>query len=358
MDIRDYKVLYSKEKNEVLFGTLRMQDINWDGFLLFHPNSIIWEGVHWDNIFDGAIDKLFSITNDDTTYYLNMETEVSFLLLWKRIGFIDYLERKFKNKKLIFRDGNTHPNKDEIPFEWDSVNFFFGRSSKLNYKFPVGNRIFSKNFICLQVRTTVSRRNIYRILYENNLLHKTFYSFAPHDITDPMHSKIEDGTNFNNEFEEQNQGFIDDVPVMFAPVPQCRFSFCNIITESTFYDDDLPDTTINKIFITEKTEKVFTAAQAFILVSNPGSLAYLHSMGFQTFDRWWDESYDTILDHNHRMLEIEKLIKEIGSWSLSKCEKVHREMTGVFTHNQGRNQKLYEDRANKYFRKDYEWLHF
>ena len=352
------KVLYNKKANEVLLGTLQLDNINEDGFIIIHPNSKICNYTNWDSIFDIAINKLFSITNDDTVYYLNMETEVSFLLLWKRTGFIDYLERKFKNKKLIFRDGNTHPKKDEIPFKWDSVNFFFGRSSKLTYEFPITSRIFSKNFICLQVRPTKSRRDIYRILYENNLLHKTFYSFAPHNINDPMHSKIEDGTNFNNEVDEQNQGFIDNVPVMFAPVPQCRFSFCNIITESTFYDNDLPDTTLNKIFITEKTEKVFTAGQPFILVGNPNSLSYLKSMGFQTFDRWWDESYDTILDHNHRMLEIEKLIKEIGSWSLSKCEKVYIEMKNVLGHNQARNGELLSKRASKYIYDQFDWIEF
>ena len=353
------RVLYHKEKNIVLLGNLQIKDINYDGFSLIHPNSIIWEGNNWDSIFDMALDKLFSITNNDTLYYLNMDFEVSFLLFWKRVGFINYLERKFKGRKLIFSDSNTHPNKDEIPFEWDSVNFFFGRSGRLTNRFPVGPRVFSRNFICLQCRPTLSRRNIYSILYENNLLHKTFYSFAPHDVTEPMHSKIDDGTEFNNYFEESEQGFVDKVPTMFAPVPQCRFSFCNIITESTFYDEyDLQDVSINKIFITEKTEKVFTAAQSFILVGNPNSLKYLKSMGFKTFDKWWDESYDTILDHNHRMLEIEKLIKEIGSWSLKKCERIHVEMADVLSHNQSRNKKLYQEISKKYFRTEYEWLTF
>ena len=358
MEDRGCKVLYDAKTNKVLLGTLRLDDINEDGFLIVHPNCKIWEGPNWKSIFDSALDKLFTITNDNTIYYLNADTEVLWLPFYEKIGFIEYLETKFKNKKLIFRDGNTHPKKDKIPFTWESENFFFGRSSSLNSKFAVTPRIFSKNFTCLQVRPTKSRMDVYRILYENNLLYKTFYSFAPHDVTNPIHSKIEDGTNFNNEFEEQSQGFMDNVPVMFAPVPQTKFSFCNIVTESTFYDRDLPDTTINKIFITEKTEKVFTAGQPFILVGNPNSLRYLKNMGFQTFDKWWDESYDTILDHNHRMLEIEKLIKEIGSWSLSKCEKVYMEMKEVLGHNQARNERLYYERSTRYIYDQYDWITF
>ena len=67
------RVLYHKEKNIVLLGNLQIKDINYDGFSLIHPNSIIWEGNNWDSIFDMALDKLFSITNNDTLYYLNME---------------------------------------------------------------------------------------------------------------------------------------------------------------------------------------------------------------------------------------------------------------------------------------------
>lgn len=55
------------------------------------------------------------------------------------------------------------------------------------------------------------------------------------------------------------------------------------------------------VHLTEKIFKSIVMSQPFVLVSSPGSLAYLRNYGFQTFDTVWDESYDLIQDHRSRM---------------------------------------------------------
>lgn len=80
-------------------------------------------------------------------------------------------------------------------------------------------------------------------------------------------------------------------------------SFCHIVTERLFDED--------RIHLTEKVFRPIVCCRPFILVSSPGSLQYLKSYGFKTFDKFWDEGYDNIQDHNKRIEAIIKLINTI-----------------------------------------------
>ncbi len=60
---------------------------------------------------------------------------------------------------------------------------------------------------------------------------------------------------------------------------------------------------INKytpIFITEKTMKPLAYFHPFVLYGNRGTLRTLKCWGFCTFDNLWDESYDEIVNVEHR----------------------------------------------------------
>jgi hypothetical protein len=67
-------------------------------------------------------------------------------------------------------------------------------------------------------------------------------------------------------------------------------SFMSIITE-TYYTSDIFDTSL-----TEKTFKPIALGHPFILLSTPGSLGELRSLGYETFSPFIDETYDTITD--------------------------------------------------------------
>jgi hypothetical protein len=54
---------------------------------------------------------------------------------------------------------------------------------------------------------------------------------------------------------------------------------------------------------TEVSEKIFKPIifrQPFVVYGSVDSLKYLHNQGFQTFPEWFDESYDDIVDDQHR----------------------------------------------------------
>jgi hypothetical protein len=91
---------------------------------------------------------------------------------------------------------------------------------------------------------------------------------------------------------------------------------------------------------TEVSEKIFkplSYRHPFIVAGSVDTLKYLHAQGFETFDTWFDESYDNVLDDRVRLAmvcnEADKAVrrwhkKEIG-WdteTLRRLEHNHHHM--------------------------------
>lgn len=102
-------------------------------------------------------------------------------------------------------------------------------------------------------------------------------------------------------------------------------SFCNIVTE-TKYDTYTTN-------FSEKTIKPILVRRPFVLVAAPGTLQLLKNLGFKTFNRWWDESYDSIVNHNDRLEEIYKLIQCLLSKSTDELNNMLKEMQPILLHN-------------------------
>lgn len=105
-----------------------------------------------------------------------------------------------------------------------------------------------------------------------------------------------------------------------------RKAFINIITE-TFADAR------GYQFITEKTTKTLYAQIPFIVVAPAGFLETLHRLGYQTFENYWDESYDSVEDDWLRYTLICKLIKKINLKSQEELFEMTRDMEPILYHN-------------------------
>jgi hypothetical protein len=73
--------------------------------------------------------------------------------------------------------------------------------------------------------------------------------------------------------------------------------------------------------------------QPFIVFAAPGTLAYLRSLGFKTFDKFWDESYDDILDHEVRFMAIMELIEKISKWTEVKLVELTHNVKEIVEYN-------------------------
>ena len=104
-----------------------------------------------------------------------------------------------------------------------------------------------------------------------------------------------------------------------------RDVFVDIVTETRFAQS-----------CANYSEKVLQPMQylkPFILVAPPYTLKYIKESGYQTFDQFWDESYDTIEDHGERLKKILELIKSILDKSLPELHNLYEQMMPILAHN-------------------------
>jgi len=104
-----------------------------------------------------------------------------------------------------------------------------------------------------------------------------------------------------------------------------RNTFLNLVNE-THQQDDL-------VFITEKTYRSINYCRPFVINGDRGSLRYLKDMGFKTFDKFWDESYDEETSDHARITKLIELVTHITSRSERELLDLFDEMLPVIEHN-------------------------
>jgi nucleoside-diphosphate-sugar epimerase len=102
-------------------------------------------------------------------------------------------------------------------------------------------------------------------------------------------------------------------------------TFMSIVTESL--------TDKNTLFLSEKIWKPLALGHPFMVLGNKGTLKYLKSLGFMTFDKWFDESYD---DEPEMEVRAEMISNEIEKYKLKSKEdltNIREQMRDICLHN-------------------------
>lgn len=102
-------------------------------------------------------------------------------------------------------------------------------------------------------------------------------------------------------------------------------SLWHLVNETVFYEP--------RLHLTEKTFKPIVAQRPFILAAAPGNLQYLRHYGFETFDRWIDESYDQEQDPDRRMDLIVAQIRRLCELTSEQRRDMLADMSPVLEHN-------------------------
>lgn len=212
------------------------------------------------------------------------------------------------------------------------------------------------NFLCYNQIIRSHRLLLLFFLFKNNLINDNLISFDK-----VSKEELEKYTGFSNNLLAKNKSLIDNIerktPLIldqsdfsknFVSVPDViehyNQSYFSIVTETLAQNDS--------IFFSEKIFKPILMYQPFFLLGCPGSLEKLKEYGFQTFNRWWDESYDLELNLTKRIL---KILKEVKRFSILREEQKKRiilEMKPVLEHNRKvyySNSKLIIDEMAKMF---------
>lgn len=119
--------------------------------------------------------------------------------------------------------------------------------------------------------------------------------------------------------------FDDDYTIEFADKDLHQSAFLHVVTETIF---DYPHNANG-----EKTMKPIAVFRPFVLVSVPGALQDLKDLGFQTFDRWWDESYDQVQDPTKRLYAIMDIVQSVCATDVQDLRNMLGDMREVLIHN-------------------------
>jgi hypothetical protein len=144
---------------------------------------------------------------------------------------------------------------------------------------------------------------------------------------------------YNNIYPDIEQVFVSaDLPRLFqGEDTQVMSSYClgnwGEAADSLVY---VPTETVyfgRRTHLTEKTFKAIAMEMPFVLVAPAGSLEYLRSYGFQTFDHIFDESYDTETDDILRLERVATLLRDLESMTVKERQQLHHACLPVVEHN-------------------------
>jgi len=244
-------------------------------------------------------------------------------------------------KSMLLNVNNYNPPN---AFEIDTVtcNLAFGvefydcdmEKYNENLKFLHNPKHRPFKLVATNSRPRTHRCDFAEFVYKNNLQEENIISFNTSkeqvDIfnpennytfknTLPWHNKIE-----NPNGEEQSLGTLWN---HFIDYKLYNKAYCEFIYDTEFVPQE------RGVIITEKLNKPIKHLNPFVIAGTSGTLDVLKSLGFKTFDKWWDESYDTEYDPDIKTEKLNNLFLELSSWSHDKWCNTLDEMGTILTQN-------------------------
>jgi hypothetical protein len=116
------------------------------------------------------------------------------------------------------------------------------------------------------------------------------------------------------------------------PMHSCWLSLFEEAADSLLYLVTETVATGQRYHLTEKTFKPIALGMPFVLLGTRGSLKYLRSYGFRTFEGIWDESYDDAEDHV-RAQRIVSLLRSLDELTPAARQDLFEQCIPVIKHN-------------------------
>lgn len=102
-------------------------------------------------------------------------------------------------------------------------------------------------------------------------------------------------------------------------------TFISVVTESLTDKDTL--------FLSEKIWKPISCGHPFMVLGNKGALKKLKELGFQTFDKWFDESYDNEEEMSVRAQMLANEIEKFKDMTIDELKNIRNEMFEICEYN-------------------------
>lgn len=188
-------------------------------------------------------------------------------------------------------------------------------------------------------------------LFKNNLLDKGIISlFKTPDFDFQLKSKNNDG-NLNISKSDWNEWseYIDKwYPLVIDnPNEEEVAWYHNFLSRKDEYEKTYfsivseTNAETKYLFVTEKTLKPIMNLHPFFINGNPGILNHLKKIGFKTFDKWWDESYDSETNFRKRTDMVIEQVKLVCNKSPKEMNDMILEMKDILTYNKHLLRQLF-----------------
>jgi hypothetical protein len=153
-------------------------------------------------------------------------------------------------------------------------------------------------------------------------------NISVHDAVQPLIKKYPD---IESVFAAQT------LPITFDgetdhPMHSCWLSLFDESADSLLYLVTETVATGRRWHLTEKSFKPIALGMPFVIVGTKGSLEYLRSYGFRTFDSIWDESYD-LAEDAVRIERIASLLRSLDELPPEAKQELFAAAQEVIEHN-------------------------
>lgn len=304
---------------------------------------------------------------------------------------INYLANKYKltqdnfkiiTGNLIIQNNEEYPC-EFIPYPYFLENPWFIKKDKkkcevFNYGFDYRRRInnmdegnrfillnknikkFYKKFLCYNRRPRPHRKFLFYKIYNNSFVYENSFLSLNNEfpVVDSLYfqdfqiTDVDEINKINNFFSNNRISWtFDEADLNNNQASNFeewyhKNTFVSLVSETSEVKD--------VVFISEKTFKPIFACQPFIMCGNPHTLEILKSLGFKTFDKWWDESYDSEEIFEKRVEKIIKILEEICNKSDNELCVMLNEMEDILIH----NYEVFINVRDSYFKEAFSSINF
>lgn len=228
-----------------------------------------------------------------------------------------------------------------------SDNYFLDDLDKIKLNFKEQFEYKIKNniqlFSCLNRRDRPHRGALLLFLNYYNLINDNQISFPPFSQTEHDNNLLVShwNANLHAAFNQKNVDILSKKLPLILDSDKFEINWADtflketylktwisLITETLYHDE------VDSVFVSEKVFKPMLALHPFIVVGHVNTLKELKKIGFKTFDKWWDESYDTETNPINRFEKICNVLMDLKKLSKKDFSKIYLEMYDVLIHNQ------------------------
>lgn len=199
----------------------------------------------------------------------------------------------------------------------------------------------------------VNQKNLYLTYNRNprhhrvqlilNLLKHNIFDRGLISLSELVYKTPEDANVEHVDFLKNN------APFVISEGCDLFFNMCCNITKEDYektFISMVTETLVDEgtLFISEKVWKPIMVGHPFIVYGNLGTLKFLKSMGYRTFDKWVSEEYDNEPDSGKRCNMITEELIKLSTKTVEELKLIRSEMNEVCDHNQKWYKKLYNEK--------------